>query len=57
MLNEAYETLSDPEMRSSYNARLQVALADQLDDYSGEVGRLPPHPAAAGLAPPAPAPA
>eukprot|EP00882_Tetradesmus_deserticola_P006604 GHRQ01006954.1.p1 GENE.GHRQ01006954.1~~GHRQ01006954.1.p1 ORF type:complete len:320 (+),score=89.86 GHRQ01006954.1:405-1364(+) len=36
LLNEAYEVLSDERARQAYNARLETALADEEDDYTGE---------------------
>lgn len=36
LLNEAYEVLSDPESRHSYNEALQTALIDAMDDYTGK---------------------
>ncbi len=36
MLNEAYETLSNADARHKYNIKLENALADQADDYTGE---------------------
>lgn len=36
LLNEAYEVLSDVGARQAYNARLETALADEEDDYTGE---------------------
>lgn len=36
---EAYDTLSDANARGKYNAKLEQALKDDEDDYTGEVGR------------------
>eukprot|EP00878_Enallax_costatus_P000241 GHUV01000305.1.p1 GENE.GHUV01000305.1~~GHUV01000305.1.p1 ORF type:complete len:287 (+),score=61.61 GHUV01000305.1:1160-2020(+) len=36
LLNEAYEVLMDGGARQAYNARLETALADDDDDYTGE---------------------
>eukprot|EP00775_Hariotina_reticulata_P004234 gene4234-4483_t len=36
LLNEAYEVLSDEGARQAYNARLETALADEEDSYTGE---------------------
>ena len=36
LLVQAYETLSSPEMRNTYNQQLQVALIDAMDDYNGK---------------------
>ena len=35
-LVQAYEVLSDPDSRQSYNEALQSALIDAMDDYTGE---------------------
>jgi hypothetical protein len=35
LLNEAYETLMDEGARSAYNAKLELALADEEDTYTG----------------------
>lgn len=36
LLNEAYETLTDEDCRSKYNAKLETALADEEDAYTGQ---------------------
>eukprot|EP00877_Chromochloris_zofingiensis_P008151 jgi/Chrzof1/358/Cz01g13010.t1 len=36
LLNEAYEVLMDATARMKYNARLETALADDEDDYTGQ---------------------
>ncbi|GFH15287.1 uncharacterized protein HaLaN_11486, partial [Haematococcus lacustris] len=36
LLNEAYDVLSDPQQRERYNARLEQALKDEEDDYTGK---------------------
>lgn len=36
-LTQAYEVLSSPDARASYDVRLQQALKDQEDDYTGQV--------------------
>ena len=36
LLNEAYVVLSDPAMRSLYNAQLDAALEDEGDGYTGQ---------------------
>ncbi|PNG99139.1 Chaperone protein DnaJ, partial [Tetrabaena socialis] len=36
LLNEAYDTLSDPESRSTYNTKLEQALIDDGDNYTGQ---------------------
>ncbi|KXZ56243.1 hypothetical protein GPECTOR_1g211 [Gonium pectorale] len=36
LLNEAYQVLSDPESRQVYNAKLEQALIDEDDKYTGE---------------------
>ena len=36
LLNEGYETLSDPMRRSVYNEQLQAALIEAMDDYTGQ---------------------
>jgi ferredoxin len=36
LLNEAYEVLMDAGARQAYNAKLETALADDDDDYTGE---------------------
>lgn len=36
LLNEAYDILSDGEARELYNAKLEVALKDEEDNYTGE---------------------
>lgn len=35
LLNEAYDTLSDPDLRAAYNAKLEQTLIDFEDDYTG----------------------
>jgi hypothetical protein len=35
LLNEAYDTLMDPVGRSKYDVRLEQALTDFEDDYTG----------------------
>ncbi|EFJ47587.1 molecular chaperone [Volvox carteri f. nagariensis] len=36
LLNEAYQVLSDPEQRQKYNAKLEQALLDEDDKYTGQ---------------------
>eukprot|EP00955_Chlamydomonas_euryale_P028238 297599-Chlamydomonas_euryale.AAC.2 len=36
LLNEAYDTLSNPDQRATYNASLEQALIDFEDDYTGK---------------------
>ncbi|KAG1661532.1 hypothetical protein FOA52_000042 [Chlamydomonas sp. UWO 241] len=36
LLNEAYDVLSDPNERSAFNAKLEQALVDFEDDYTGK---------------------
>jgi curved DNA-binding protein CbpA len=36
MLNEAYQVLSDPDARAAYNTKLEQALLDEDDNYTGE---------------------
>eukprot|EP01025_Chloroclados_australasicus_P004085 TRINITY_DN10988_c0_g1_i1.p1 TRINITY_DN10988_c0_g1~~TRINITY_DN10988_c0_g1_i1.p1 ORF type:complete len:359 (-),score=41.76 TRINITY_DN10988_c0_g1_i1:208-1284(-) len=36
LLNEAYETLSNMQLRGAYNAQLEIALRDERDGYTGQ---------------------
>jgi hypothetical protein len=36
LLNEAYDTLSNPDLRAAYNAKLEQTLIDFEDDYTGK---------------------
>uniref|UniRef100_A0A7S0S1M0 J domain-containing protein n=1 Tax=Chlamydomonas leiostraca TaxID=1034604 RepID=A0A7S0S1M0_9CHLO len=37
LLNEAYQVLSEPVTRDAYNARLEAALKDDEDDFTGQL--------------------
>lgn len=37
VLNEAYQTLTDPDLRRDYNQALDEALTDEDDGYTGEL--------------------